>query len=110
MATFEIVEQEGKRFVMIGLENETVRAGSGVLGTMSYCRTYAGPGRLLVSRAPIGSLACSDRSRRRPVRPMPPEGKAPHDPVLDRCAWTSLAPWRGSRAAPRQHMPPRNMH
>ena len=52
MATFEIVEQEGKRFVKIGLENETVRAGSGALSTMSYCRTYAGPGRLLVSRAP----------------------------------------------------------
>ena len=26
MATFEIVEQEGMRFVKIGLENETVRA------------------------------------------------------------------------------------
>ena len=35
MATFEIVEQEGMRFVKIGLENETVRAESGALSTMS---------------------------------------------------------------------------
>ncbi|HEX2338265.1 MAG TPA: AIM24 family protein [Hyphomicrobiaceae bacterium] len=35
MARFEIVEQEGMRFVKIGLENETVRAESGALSTMS---------------------------------------------------------------------------
>jgi len=35
MATFEIVEQEGMSFVKIGLENETVRAESGALSTMS---------------------------------------------------------------------------
>jgi len=35
MATFEIVEQEGMRFVKIGIDKETVQAESGALCAMS---------------------------------------------------------------------------
>jgi hypothetical protein len=74
MAKFEVVEQEGMRFVKIGLADETVRVQrpsspaparwatgwrdppKSLLKTYisgeSYCRTYDGPGRLQVTWVP----------------------------------------------------------
>lgn len=68
-----IVEQEGTRFVKIGLENETVRAESGALSTMSGDIVMDVPlpsvGRLLKSYLSVEAyLRRLHGHRRRPAR------------------------------------------